>query len=207
MTDRTTNPNLLPEQWENRYQTSDHPWDLGCPAPPFINLLNSPQAPPPGKLAVLGCGTGQDALLFAESGFTVTAFDFAPSAINRATLAAQARNIPAQFLQRDIFALESDFHHQFDYVLEHTCFCAIDPTLRPSYLQVVKQLLREQGQLIALFYTHNRPSGPPFGTKPQEILDYFTPDFDRLLFKPAEDSIDRRKGEEHLALFQRLPSA
>jgi methyl halide transferase len=195
-------PNLLPEKWEQRYQSGDHPWDLGYPTPPLVNLLQRSEAPSPGKLAVLGCGTGQDALLFAEAGFDVTAFDFAPSAIDRATCNAQARNLPVRFLQRDIFALESELHGQFDYVLEYTCFCAIDPALRSDYIQVVKQLLRPRGQLIGIFYTHSRPSGPPFGVKPQEILDYFAPDFDRILFEPVEDSIERRQGEEHLAIFQ-----
>jgi methyl halide transferase len=98
--------------------------------------------------------------------------------------------------------LEPAFHHSFDYVLEHTCFCAIDPTLRSQYVQVVRQLLRPEGKLIALFFTHSRDGGPPFGVTPQAILDYFAPDFDVLMFQPATDSIARRQGEEHLAIFQ-----
>ncbi|NJM77095.1 MAG: SAM-dependent methyltransferase, partial [Acaryochloridaceae cyanobacterium RU_4_10] len=94
------------------------------------------------------------------------------------------------------------FLHGFDFVLEHTCFCAIPATLRSQYVRVVRSLLKPNGQLIALFFTHNKEGGPPFGVKPQEILNYFTPHFDRILFQPAKDSIARRKGEEHLAIFQ-----
>lgn len=193
---------LTPAAWEQRYQNSQDRWDLGCPAPPLIGLLTSAQAPTPGRIAVLGCGSGQDAMLFAEAGFEVIGFDFAPSAIDRASKVAQARNLKAQFLQRNIFELEAEFLHGFDYVLEHTCFCAIDPTLRSQYVQVVRNLLCSNGQLIALFYTHSKPDGPPFGVKPQAILTEFMPYFDITSFQPAKNSIARRQGEEHLAIFQ-----
>ena len=190
--------------WDQRYQTEDAPWDLGYPAPPFANLLSSTEAPKTGRVAVLGCGGGSDALLFAEAGFEVVGFDFAQGAIDRAKTRASERGIEnIQFSQRDIFDLETEFANSFDYVLEHTCFCAIDPELRSKYVQLVHTILKPQGQLIAIFYTHNKSGGPPFGVKPQEVLDYFEPQFDRILFKPATDSIDRRKGDEHLAIFQK----
>lgn len=193
---------LSAEAWEEKYQSKVDPWDLGCPTPPFISLLTSAEAPQAGKLAVLGCGKGHDALLFAESGFEVVGFDFAPSAIAEAIATAKARSISAQFLQRDIFTLDQEFVSSFDYVLEHTCFCAIDPSWRSQYVETVKSILRPKGKLIALFYTHKRPDGPPFGVKPQEVLDYFAADFETILFQQAQDSIARRQGDEHLAIFQ-----
>ena len=197
--------NLTAQAWEDRYQSSGDRWNLGFPAPPFVSLLASNNAPQPGKLAVIGCGKGHDAFFFAESGFEVVGFDFAPSAIAEATATAKVREIPALFLQRDIFTLDKEFASSFDYVLEHTCFCAIDPSLRSQYVEVVKSLLRPGGKLIALFYTHNRPDGPPFGIKPQEVLDYFAADFETILFQKAKDSIERRQGNEHLAIFQLKP--
>ncbi len=193
---------LTAQAWEEKYQASGDLWNLGYAAPPFVSLLASANAPKPGKLAVMGCGKGHDALLFAESGFEVVGFDFAPSAIAEATATAKARDIEAQFLQRDIFTLNEEFADSFDYILEHTCFCAINPSLRSQYVEVVKSLLRPNGKLIALFYTHNRPGGPPFGVKPQSVLDYFTPDFEPIVFEIAKDSIARRQGDERLAIFQ-----
>ena len=185
--------------WEQKYQERRDRWDLGCPAPPFINLLASANAPQPGKMAVLGCGRGHDALLFAEAGFEVTGFDFAATAIAEATATARARKIEAQFLQHDIFTLDRQFAQSFDYVLEHTCFCAISPEKRSQYVEVVKSILRPGGKLIALFYTHNRPDGPPFGVKPQEVLNYFTAaDFEPIVFRVAKDSIARRQGDRSI---------
>ena len=193
---------LAAYSWEERYQKGQDRWDLGCPAPPFINLLSSKQRPEPGKMAVLGSGSGHDALLFSSEGFDVTGFDFAPTAIARAQATAKARNLKAQFLERNIFELEPELSHQFDYVLEHTCFCAIKPELRSHYVSVVHQLLNPKGNFIALFYTHKRPDGPPYGIKPKEVLSYFEDKFQIHVFQKAKDSIARRKGNEYLAIFQ-----
>lgn len=193
---------LSPESWERRYQEGTARWNLGQPAPPFVTLLNSPDAPQLGRMAVLGAGHGHDALLFAEQGFEVIGFDFAPSAIEAATAAAQARGLSAQFLQRDIFQLPEEFPHHFDYVLEHTCYCAILPEQRADYVQVVQSILRPQGELIALFWAHDRPDGPPFGTTPDEILQRFAPGFNVLSITQPANSIEMRKDEEYLTRFQ-----
>lgn len=188
--------------WEERYQQGTTRWNLGQPAPPFVTLLNSSDPPQPGRMAVLGAGHGHDALLFAEHGFEVVGFDFAPSAIEAATAAAQTRQLSAQFLPRDIFKLAEEFAHDFDYVLEHTCYCAILPEQRADYVQVVRSILRPQGELIALFWAHDRPDGPPFGTTPDEILQRFTPDFHVISIAQPINSVEMRKDEEYLIRFQ-----
>jgi methyl halide transferase len=190
------------EYWENRYQAGTTRWDIGQAAPPFISFLNYPQAPKPGKVVVLGCGRGYDALLFAQYGFEVTGIDFAPSAIASATALAQAAGSSAKFLQRDIFDLKTEFPHYFDYVVEHTCFCAIDPSQRLAYVKLVRAILKPQGHLIGLFFTHSHPGGPPFGSTPAEIRSYFTPDFEILSLAPVTNSVPERQGEEHLGIFQ-----
>ncbi len=190
------------EFWENRYIEGTTGWDLGQAAPPFVSLLDSAAAPKIGKIAVLGSGSGYDALLFAQKGFEVTGFDFAPSAIASATELAQTRGIAAQFLQRNIFDLPTEFPNYFDYVLEHTCFCAIEPTLRPAYVKLVKSLLKPFGELIALFWAHNQPGGPPFGTTTAEIRQYFEPNFKINRLNLANNSVPQRQGQEYLGRFQ-----
>lgn len=189
---------LNPDYWEERYQSGTARWDLGQPAPAFVSLLDT-DAPPPGRMAVLGSGRGHDALLFAARGFEVVGFDYAPSAVTEATIAAQKRHLNAQFLQRDIFSLSRDFAQSFDYVLEHTCFCAIELAQRPAYVQLVRSLLRPQGELIALFWAHGRLGGPPFGATVTEIHQLFIPAFEMLSFAPVPNSPPGREDEEYLA--------
>jgi SAM-dependent methyltransferase len=193
---------LSPEFWEGRYQEGTDRWDLGQPAPPFISLLQSQDVPEPGRMAVLGSGKGHDALWFASQGFEVIGFDFAPSAIAESTAAAQARGLSAQFLQRDIFALPQEFAETFNYVLEHTCYCAILPSQRAAYVSLVRSLLKPGGELIALFWAHSQPGGPPFGTTVAEIRQQFEEAFAIESLQLAIDSVPSRQNEEYLGRFR-----
>ncbi len=186
--------------WEQRYQEGTSRWDLGQVAPPFVSLLDSSTAPPAGHAAVLGCGRGYDAIFFAERGFEVVGFDFAPSAIADATALARSTGSSAKFLQQDIFDLA--FSGAFNYVIEHTCFCAIEPDQRPAYVQVVRTLLQPEGELISLFWAHSRPGGPPFGVTLAAIKQYFETDFEILSLIPVADSVPERQGEEYLGRFR-----
>ncbi|MGB7520463.1 MAG: methyltransferase domain-containing protein [Spirulinaceae cyanobacterium] len=189
--------------WESKYQSGNTRWDLGKAAPPLVSLLSSPDAPAPGKTVVLGCGRGYDALLFANHGFEVTGVDLAPSAITAAKSSAAKANLSVKFLLRNIFDLTAEFPNYFDYVVEHTCFCAIAPELRKKYLNLVTSLLKPQGKLIGVFFTHNRPSGPPFGSTPQEIRDLFSGELQIRRLDPVTNSVPSRQNEEHLGIFKK----
>ena len=165
-------------------------------APPFVSLFASTKAPIAGKTAVIGCGQGYDAILFAQHGFDTIGFDFAPSAITLGQKLSQTMGISMQFLQRDIFELPKEFPASFDYTIEHTCFCAISPEQRPDYVNMVRSILNPTGELIALFWAHNRPDGPPFGTTLEEIQDLFSSSFDTSHISPVSNSIASRYGEE-----------
>ena len=191
--------NLSAEYWENRYQQRNEPWDIGKPAPPLVSFFESTDAPYPGIMAVPGCGKGHEALYCAQKGFTVYGFDFAPSAITNATGRALTEGINATFLERDIFSLGEEFPGHFDYVLEHTCFCAINPEQRAEYVQVIHQILKPKGALIALFFTHSRPDGPPFGINLEELECLFDPYFTVQFLEEPNNSIAGRENDELLA--------
>lgn len=200
----TRDSELSADFWEQRYQDGTAPWDLGQPAPPLVHLLSLATAPLPGPTVVLGCGRGYEALLFARHGFEVIGVDYAPSAIAAATEMAVAEGLPARFIERDIFKLLPDYQQQFDYVIEHTCFCALDPGWRHAYVDLVHALLKPQGNLIGLFFTHPRPGGPPYGATPEDITRHFQQRFHIQSLEPTPHSVAARQQEEHLGIFQRL---
>src|SRR5437667_5367262 len=92
-----------PDFWETRWRQGETGWDLGAASPPFDALLNAPDAPPPGRVAVIGCGRGHDALLFARRGFEAVGFDFAPSAVAAARALAAEQGVEARFEVADFF--------------------------------------------------------------------------------------------------------
>jgi len=108
-------------------------------------------------------------------------------------------------LQHDIFTLPESFNDSFDYVLEYTCFCAIDPKRRAEYADLVTRLLKPNGIYIDLaFPLDGRKGGPPFAVSATEILNLFQARGFKLISreKPAESVSPRRRAEE-LFLFQK----
>ena len=192
-----------PEFWNSRYAQGQMGWDLGQPAPPLARWLRQSSLPVPQRVAVVGCGAGHEALLFARAGHEVTGFDFAPRAVARAQqLAAEAR-VAATFLEGDLFTLPARYPAAFDLVVEHTCFCAIDPARREAYVQAVEALLAPGGRLVGLFFTHGRPGGPPFGSSRTEVEQLFGDHFVLDASEVPADSVPSRAGQELLALFRK----
>jgi SAM-dependent methyltransferase len=153
-----------PRKWEADYGRKTDGWDLGGPTPIFKSLASSGQFKP-GRMIVLGAGRGHDAREFARNGFQVTAVDFASQAVQEMRRLADPA-APVKILQNDIFALPERLDQSFDYVLEYTCFCAIDPKRRAEYADVVTRLLKPNGIYIDLaFPLDGRKGGPPFALR------------------------------------------
>ena len=68
-----------PDFWEDIYKKDDIGWDLKGPTPTFEKIALKLK---PGRVIILGCGRGHDAITFAKQNFEVTAVDFAPSAVS-----------------------------------------------------------------------------------------------------------------------------
>ena len=65
------------DYWRGRYDTDSAKWDLGGPCPVFVDLLDSERAPPKGRVAFPGCGSGHDLYHWRAKGYDATGFDFA----------------------------------------------------------------------------------------------------------------------------------
>lgn len=196
-----------PGFWEELYRLGATGWDLGGPTPAFVALLTGPDAPAPGRMVVPGCGRGYDAVLFAQHGFDVIGVDHAPSAVEAASRLAHETRVACAFLQEDLFTLPTRYPACFDYVLEYTCFCAINPNRRAEYVKVVADVLRPGGELLGLFFpvlpSDYLLAGPPFPASEQEIRDLFSARFTIERLAPTPHTIQPRQGRELLARFRR----
>ena len=191
--------------WQESYQNGRIPWDLGEPTPPFARLASSGDYPP-GEMIVLGAGYGHDARLFAQHGFSVTAVDFAPQAAT-AMRKLNDENHPITVVEQDIFALDGDWYGRFDYLLEYTCFCAIDPARRGEYAALASRLLKPGGLYIALaFPIGRRPGGPPFVVQPDAVVELLVEHGFTLLHREfPHDSVPSRQKIEELIILQKRP--
>src|SRR5262245_4509959 len=120
-----------PEYWENRYQTRDMPWEKGEASPGLVDFLAAHPDLPKGTVCVPGCGTGHDVRAWATAGFRATGFDLAPSAILLAQKRSSELGSTAQFQQGNF--LTDSPPARFDWLFEHTLFCAIQPVQRDAY--------------------------------------------------------------------------
>ena len=193
-----------PRKWDLDYERKTDGWDLNGPTPIFKRLITSRQSIP-GRMIVLGAGRGHDAREFASHGFQVTAVDFASHAVHEMRQLADPE-APIEILQSDIFTLSHNLDDTFDYVLEYTCFCAIDPKRRPEYADLVKRLLKPKGIYIDLAFPLNRRTGgPPFAVSVSEILNLFQKrGFKLLAHEVPIDSVPQRRGAEELLIFQKV---
>jgi SAM-dependent methyltransferase len=201
-------PVSVPTFWEALYASSQDGWELGEPAPSLAAWLDAGGAFAPGaRVAVPGAGRGHDARLLARHGYVVTGFDFAEAAIAEARRLADRDNVTATFEPRDVFALGSDFAQAFDAVWEYTCFCAIDPDRRAEYTQVLHDILRPDGTLLACFYPlKDGVDGPPFPVSRAGIEATLAPFFDIVEAGPPPVSPERRSGLEWMVTARRRHS-
>jgi len=189
-----------PEFWEDVYARGGDGWELGRPAPPLVDVLDT-MPPPRGRVAVPGCGRGHDARLLAARGYDVTGFDFAPAALSQARALATREGVAATFDGRDVFTLGRELPNAFDGVWEYTCFCAIDPARRAEYVRSLAGTLRAGGWLLACFFPLRALTpGPPFVVSPAEVRRLLTPAFTiERAFDPLR-SARGRQGREWVVL-------
>lgn len=190
------NPNLSDSEfWTDIYTSEGNPgWDLGAPAVAFTDMIQRIKLPK-CRVLVLGCGSGHDAALFAQAGHVVTAVDFSEGAIQKAkSLYGHLQNIA--FVQQDIFTLPHEWNETFDVIVEHTCFCAIDPNRRKEMVKLWRRLLHEEGQLMGVFFAMLKRAGPPYGSSEWEIRELLKNSFHFLFWGRWRQSIPRREGRE-----------
>ena len=192
----------MPTDWEDRYRTGDMPWEKGAPHPALVDFLKRSQVH--GRVLVPGCGTGHDVRALAATADEVVGLDIAPSAIARAK--AQPAVGGERYQSGDLFALPEKLRGVFDVVFEHTCFCAIDPSLRADYVAAVAGALKPGGHLLAVFYLDPGldpgETGPPFGVTREELDTFFSPRFTLVReWKPAA-TYPGREGRETCRLLQ-----
>lgn len=182
------------DYWEQRYQTGETSWEKGEPSPGLVDFLAANPGLKRGTVAVPGCGTGHDVREFARAGFDAFGFDIAPSAIALAEARSGAAGLKAKFQLADF--LRDEPPQKFDWLFEHTLFCAIQTDERDDYVRGVLRWLKPGGNYLAVNYlVPPDREGPPFTTSREEQWRRFSPEFD-LVAEWTPRSFPNRAGLE-----------
>jgi len=190
-------------EWQRRYEADDTPWDKGEPSPVLVDFLRERRIA--GRVLVPGCGRGHDArALAAQADATVVGLDISPAAIAQAKSFAPGTVADLSFLAGDFFALPPEHIGSFDWVVEHTCFCAIDPRRRADYAAAAASALRVGGKLFAIFYLDPRSeTAPPFPVSREELSELFDPHFSLLEEWVPRTSFPGREQRELVRILQK----
>lgn len=216
---RVNEPADLPydSRWEYLYQHGGDGWELArCPPPlaRYLHGLNgqnglseSHRLSTGQRVLVAGAGRGHEALLLGaiaqKVGAQVVALDIAPSAVSCVKQAVDQAGLgdTVEAVQADLFTRSDSgplAPQSYDWIVEHCCYCAIEPTRREEYIAQMARLLRPGGRFIGLFYCHSYPGGPPYGTTIAELQERLAPAFAIESEEVPTDSVLTRVAQEWL---------
>jgi thiopurine S-methyltransferase len=185
------------EFWQQRYEQDSIGWDMGQISPPLKSYIDQlPEAAKNQAILVPGAGNAYEVGYLHEQGFTnVTLVDFAPAPIR--DFAERYLDFPTDKLICDDFFDLSAEQHQFDWVLEQTFFCAINPARRDEYVQQMARLLKPRGKLVGLLFDKDfGRQEPPFGGTKEEYQQRFATHFDIDIMEMSYNSHPARQGSE-----------
>jgi len=189
---------MMGRDWNKAYEEGDTPWDKGYASPPLEEFLARHAVT--GRVLVPGCGTGHDARLLAAQGAQVVGLDIVPAAVDKARGCPPVENL--SFTVRDFLTLDTAHAGFYDWVVEHTCLCAIEPEMRRAYVDSVLRALKPGGHYLAVFFrevSDYTGDGPPHPISRAETEALFGSHFDCLeSFIPEKSYPSRPFGAEEV---------
>ncbi|MEM7229427.1 MAG: class I SAM-dependent methyltransferase [Planctomycetota bacterium] len=152
------------------------PWARCEPHPALVTWLNA-VAPSlircGARVAVVGCGLGDDVRALVQRGFDVTGFDCSPCAIDWAR--ERHPSCADSFQVGCIFDPPSRWRRRFDLVVEINTIQALPLKQRPKTMGAIAELVGKNGYLLVIARGTEAPApadaGPPWPLTESEVAD------------------------------------
>lgn len=152
------------------------PWADGRPCPALVTWLNAiaPSLIRCGaRVAVIGCGLGDDARELVRRGYEVTAFDCSHTAVE------WARSLdPGNehcYVVADLFNLPPRWRSRFDLVVEVNTVQSLPIERRSETMRGIAQLVSQRGHLLVICrgceHAVSAEDGPPWALTEQELIE------------------------------------
>jgi len=194
--------------WQAQYESGETPWDEGAPHPALLDFIAGSGSTRSigtfqGRILVPGSGLGNDVRAISTADNQVIGLDIAPGAVSRAQLFPKSGR--EEYIVADLFNLPPALRSSFDWIVEHTCFCAIDPSMRPAYAAAVGGALKPGGHLFAIFYLDPAlDRQPPYGVTVPDLDRFFSPAFALVREWVPPRTFAGRESRELIRVLRRL---
>lgn len=166
------------------------PWADLEPNPNLVAWIEKHKPDGAGRKAVvIGCGLGDDAEELAQNGFSVTAFDISPKAIEWAKKLHPETKV--DYRVADLFDLGVELKGKFDFVLEVYTVQALPLDLREKAIEAIAELVAPNGEL--LYVGRGADEGetsenPPFPIRKSELDKFVEAGLTEIEFEDFYDS-------------------
>ncbi len=144
-------------------------WEIGRPQKALLDVADQIV----GSILDSGCGTGENALFFAQRGHKVTGIDFLAESIMIAKQKAEERRVTVTFLVKDALAI-TELPEVFDNVIDSGLFHVFSDDDRRRYVDGLATVLKSGGRMFMLCFSDAEPGTQgPRRVSRKEIEDAF----------------------------------
>jgi len=174
------------------------PWDIGRPQKEFTELVRRGEIT--GSVLDIGCGSGDNALFFAQEGFDVWGIDSSRLAIQKAQEKSVQRGVTTHFLVLNALDL-AILNRTFDTATDSGLFHTLSDEDRPLFVKNLAAILSPSGNYFMLCFSDKEPAGyGPRRISEQEIRDTFSDGWSIRYIRPATFESNTRAQGPHALL-------
>jgi SAM-dependent methyltransferase len=139
---------ILNKLYANAKTYSDLPWHDSEPPPMLVRTLA--QRATPGNALDIGCGAGTYSLYMAGRGYTVTAIDFMPQAVEMTRRRAAEAGCDIDVVEADLRTWVTDKH--FDVILDVGCLHGLARRYQRVYREQLLRWLAPGGDFVLTYW-------------------------------------------------------
>jgi cyclopropane fatty-acyl-phospholipid synthase-like methyltransferase len=156
------------------YRLGFTPWDKVLPAE-LSDLMEGPDALPPGRALDMGSGKGRKAVFMAEHGWQVTAVENVASAMREARRRAAAAGVTVDFREGDVTRLEElGLEPGYSLVFDFGCYHGLNRKQRAAYGRGVSSVCAPGATLLLMGFTKAVPP-VPLGVSETDLMEHLGP--------------------------------
>jgi SAM-dependent methyltransferase len=177
------------------YRLGFMPWEQDEPISDLAELVDGPDALPPGQALDIGCGTGRNAVYCARRGWQVTGVDDVPLALQRARQHIDDAGQDVRLIRADI-AGSTDLGSGYSLLLDIGCLHGLNTAQLARAVANINRAAAPAATLLMFAIAPGAPKPAPVGIEPDDLPHLF----------PGWTVVASRRAEE-IVMHGRLASA